>query len=176
MSKAAASALLRNLACELAPKGVRVNEVAPTFIYSDSEISQPSDLSKEDFDNLMRVVGQAHPPGRAVYPHEIADVLAWLCSDQSTYVTGNVIHMDGARRLVCAGGEASGQGDSTAKDGSRDPWYNESRQGFDGDRNNRRISFGIRECMWFVQEWRCTRPSTVEYRTDSFIQLQTPDW
>jgi 3-oxoacyl-[acyl-carrier protein] reductase len=86
-SKAAVIGMTRSAAKELAPKGVRVNAVAPGFIDTDMTRALPP----ETFDERVASVGL----GRAGTPEEVAEAIAWLSSDRARYVTGQVLGVDG---------------------------------------------------------------------------------
>jgi len=86
-SKAGIMGFTKSLARELAPRGIRVNAVAPGFI--DTEMTQVlPEKVKEMF--LASI-----PMGRMGRPEEVAEVIVWLCSDKSSYLTGQVIHVNG---------------------------------------------------------------------------------
>lgn len=91
MSKGGVVGLSRALALELAPD-VRVNAVAPGLIATEMVETIPDDV-------IARMLA-AIPLGRMGAPDEIADVVAWLCSAQSSYVTGQVVVAGGGRSLT----------------------------------------------------------------------------
>ncbi len=74
----------RSLAAEMAPVGVRVNVVAPGFI--DTGMIEDVPL-----DNLKEMV----PMGRVGQPEEIAKVVRFLCSEDASYITGQVVSVNG---------------------------------------------------------------------------------
>ncbi len=86
-SKAGMIGLTKALAREFAPRGVRVNAVAPGFIRTGM-----TDGLAEDVQAQMM---QAIPLGRWGEPGDVADVVMFLVSDLASYVTGQVINCDG---------------------------------------------------------------------------------
>lgn len=91
MSKGGVVGLTRALAISLAP-GVRVNAVAPGLTATEMIETIPEDV-------ISRMVA-AVPLSRVGKPSEIADAVAWLCSSESSYVTGQVVVVDGGRSLT----------------------------------------------------------------------------
>ena len=90
MSKGGLVGMTRALARELAPK-VRVNIVAPGFTESILSRSMRPDLRE-------RLVNTA-VLRRAAEPEEIADLISFLCSERSSFITGQVMIIDGGRSL-----------------------------------------------------------------------------
>jgi NAD(P)-dependent dehydrogenase (short-subunit alcohol dehydrogenase family) len=88
-SKAALAALTRSWAAEFSPRGVRVNAVAPGPAYTDG--AAPERITALGGTTLLE---------RAAQPEEIADVIAFLASPKSGYITGAVIAADGGRTAV----------------------------------------------------------------------------
>jgi len=89
MSKAALHQMTRNLACEWAEDGVRVNSVAPWYIRTRRTSPALADPDYLD-DVLLRT-----PMGRIGEPEEVAAAVAFLCLPASGYVTGECIAVDG---------------------------------------------------------------------------------
>jgi 3-oxoacyl-[acyl-carrier protein] reductase len=86
-SKAGLIGLTKSLAKEFAPRGVRVNAVAPGFIRTHMTDALPEDVQAQ--------MKQIIPLGRFGEPADVAGVVMFLVSDTSAYVTGQVINCDG---------------------------------------------------------------------------------
>jgi 3-oxoacyl-[acyl-carrier protein] reductase len=89
LTKAAVIGFTKAYAKEVARKGVLVNSVAPAVIETDI-LKQVSDEHRQYM--LKRI-----PMGRAGQPHEVAALVAWLCSDECSFSTGAVFDLSGGR-------------------------------------------------------------------------------
>ena len=101
MAKAALNQFCRNLALELAPRGILVNAIAPGFI--DTEMSVKADGVNELETEWFRtnyVAGHHLPLRRAGRPEEIAGVAAFLAGPDATYLTGQIITVDGGLTIT----------------------------------------------------------------------------
>ena len=87
-SKAATVAFSKSLALELAPYGVRVNTIAPG-------ITATARIQREYSEAEWRKVGEALPMGRTALPADIAEAVAFLASDESGFMTGQTLHVNG---------------------------------------------------------------------------------
>jgi 2-hydroxycyclohexanecarboxyl-CoA dehydrogenase len=92
-SKGAVEALTKGLALELAPARIRVNAVCPGIIRTPVTEQMLEDA--DDPDGLLATWSQAHALGRIGAPHEIAAVVAFLASDEASFVTGSSFIADG---------------------------------------------------------------------------------
>jgi 3-oxoacyl-[acyl-carrier protein] reductase len=86
-SKAGIAGLTRTLSRELAGRRIRVNAVAPGLVLTEMGLTTPQEVR----DRMLESI----PLGRFAEPEEIAGVVLFLCSDLSSYVTGQVIHVNG---------------------------------------------------------------------------------
>jgi NAD(P)-dependent dehydrogenase (short-subunit alcohol dehydrogenase family) len=89
-SKGAIDTMTLGLAKEVAREGIRVNAVRPGIIDTTIHASggQPDRIER---------LADAIPLGRAGQPDEIANTIAWLCSDEASYVTGALVDVSGGR-------------------------------------------------------------------------------
>ena len=90
-AKAGIIGLTRTAAKELAPKGINVNAIAPGLILTDMLKSTPPAILEQMQKNLATTV----PLNRLGLPRDVANVALFLASDESSYVTGEVISCDG---------------------------------------------------------------------------------
>lgn len=89
-SKFAVNGITKSLARELAPKGIRVNAVAPGITETDMVKALP----KEMIEPLIKTI----PLGRIGKPRDVANAFLFLASDLASYITGVILSVDGAAR------------------------------------------------------------------------------
>jgi len=87
-AKAAVIAFTKSLALELAPFGVRVNAVAPGLTATARVMTGHTERE-------WREVTEKIPMGRAAAPNDIAEAVNFLANDESGYITGQLIHVNG---------------------------------------------------------------------------------
>jgi len=93
-SKGAVNSFTRNASIDLGRKGVRINAIAPGVI--DDGMWKTAFESGVDREKTMRNMRRLLPlEGRWGAAQDIADAVAWLASDKASYVTGQVIRVDG---------------------------------------------------------------------------------
>jgi NAD(P)-dependent dehydrogenase (short-subunit alcohol dehydrogenase family) len=100
VSKAGVDQLTRCAALELAPHGVRVNAVNPGVVVTN--LHRRSGFDEQKYAAFLERSKTTHPLGRAGEPEEIADLIWFLASDRSGWITGETISIDGGRHLTCA--------------------------------------------------------------------------
>lgn len=89
-SKHAVEGLTKSLALEYAKQGIRVNAVSPGPIQTEMF----DRLSKANPEAIEQIIA-GEPMGRMGTPEEVANAVLWLCSDASSFVTGQSISVDG---------------------------------------------------------------------------------
>ena len=90
-SKAGMIGLAKSIAQELGSRGIRANAIAPGFIITDMT-AQLSDEIKAEWCKKI-------PLRRGGTPEDVADIATFLASDMSSYVTGQVIQVDGGMNM-----------------------------------------------------------------------------
>jgi NAD(P)-dependent dehydrogenase (short-subunit alcohol dehydrogenase family) len=91
-AKFAASGLTKHLAVEWADKGIRVNAVAPGTIRTEAVRRLPEQPGGAEYIEEIR---KNHPMGRLGEPEEVAKAIAFLASDDASFVTGAILAVDG---------------------------------------------------------------------------------
>jgi NAD(P)-dependent dehydrogenase (short-subunit alcohol dehydrogenase family) len=92
--KALAEGLIRYLVPELAPRGIRINAVAPGLVHTTSVARMVG--SEEAAEKLVERAARAHPSGRASRDSDYASVVQYLLSPEAEFVQGQVIQASGA--------------------------------------------------------------------------------
>ena len=100
VSKAAVDHLTRCAALELAPKGVRVNAVNPGVVVSN--LHRRGGMNEEQYAAFLERSRETHPLGRPGRPEEVAELILFLGTSRSGWMTGETIPIDGGRHLTCA--------------------------------------------------------------------------
>jgi len=93
-SKTAIDGMTRAMAVELSPKGIRVNAIAPGFIYS----AMTAKALDSDPERKAKVFGRT-PMGHMGQPEDIGNAALYLASDAAKYVTGVVLPVDGGNSI-----------------------------------------------------------------------------
>jgi len=99
VSKSALDQLTRCTALELASQKVRVNSVNPGVIVT--ELQRRGGMADDAYLKFLERSKETHPLGRPGQPDEVARAIAFLASDDSSFITGEHLHIDGGRHAVC---------------------------------------------------------------------------
>ncbi|AEJ42176.1 beta-ketoacyl-ACP reductase [Alicyclobacillus acidocaldarius] len=95
-AKAGIQGFTRTLAIELGPFGIRVNAVAPGFIETDMTRATAERIGV-DYEAFKQAASQQIALRRTGKPEDVANVIAFFASDDSAYVSGQVLYIDGCR-------------------------------------------------------------------------------
>ena len=95
-SKAAIETMTRYLAVELAPLGIRVNAVSPGVVRTDA--LEHFDVAQDD--SVINRVSSITPAGQLVTPEDVANLVAFLCSQEANMIRGQTIVIDGGYILL----------------------------------------------------------------------------
>ncbi|WP_028938124.1 SDR family NAD(P)-dependent oxidoreductase [Pseudonocardia spinosispora] len=90
-AKAGVLGLVRSVAVELAPRGIRVNSVIPGYVVTPQSLDPVNSLGPDGLERAGRDI----PLGRAARPEELASVIRFLTSDEASYITGQALVADG---------------------------------------------------------------------------------
>lgn len=99
-SKGGINALTQQVAVDYAPFNIRVNAIAPGTIMTP--MNERIFEATEDKETLITTWNKLHPLGRFGQPEEVGNLIVFLASDESSFITGEIIRIDGG--LVIKGG------------------------------------------------------------------------
>ncbi|MFM2281272.1 MAG: enoyl-[acyl-carrier-protein] reductase FabL [Pseudomonadota bacterium] len=95
VGKAMSEAMVRYLATELAPRGIRINCIAPSIVETDAVRA----LFGDKVGQLMEHAAHSNPSGRAVRPQDYTGMMKFLASPEAEFITGQVIFVNGGANL-----------------------------------------------------------------------------
>lgn len=95
VGKAASEALVRYLATDLAPRGIRINCIAPSIVETDAV----REIFGEDTRKIMDHAAHSNPSGRAVRPEDYTELMRFLASPAAEFITGQVVFVNGGANL-----------------------------------------------------------------------------
>ncbi|GHH99925.1 beta-ketoacyl-ACP reductase [Neobacillus kokaensis] len=96
-AKAGLQGFTRSLAMELGPFNINVNSVAPGYIVTEMTKATSERMGLE-FEEQQRKVAEGNPLRRVGRPEDIANVIAFLASEDASYVNGQIIYVNGGAR------------------------------------------------------------------------------
>jgi NAD(P)-dependent dehydrogenase (short-subunit alcohol dehydrogenase family) len=95
VGKAASEGLIRYMATELAPKGIRINSIAPSIVETDAVRT----LFGEKSASLVKHSAETNPSGRGVRDADYTSLMKFLASPEAEFITGQVIFVNGGANL-----------------------------------------------------------------------------
>lgn len=98
-SKAAILGFTKSLAAELASRNIRVNAIMPGYVATPMVDAMAKDSNPNNPNSVIDGIAQAIPLKRLAKPEEIGELAAFLASDESSYITGQGIVIDGGSTL-----------------------------------------------------------------------------
>ncbi len=98
-AKAGLQGLTKTLAIELGPFGVTANAVAPGFIETAMTRATAQRIGTT-FEQMRDATAAAVPVRRGGVPEDVANAVAFFCAEESGYITGQVLYVDGGRGLI----------------------------------------------------------------------------
>jgi enoyl-[acyl-carrier protein] reductase III len=93
-SKAALESMVRHLAAELAPQGLRINAVSAGTVDTDALKHFPNR------EQLLQESARRTPAGRLITPQDVANVVVFLCSEHASMIHGQTIVVDGGYSIL----------------------------------------------------------------------------
>jgi NAD(P)-dependent dehydrogenase (short-subunit alcohol dehydrogenase family) len=97
-SKAAVNSIMKTAAIELAPRKIRVNAISPGAI--DTELFSKMGMDKDTLAGMTDYLISITPIGRIGKPEEIGQLVAFLSSDEASFITGSDYVIDGGSTLL----------------------------------------------------------------------------
>jgi NAD(P)-dependent dehydrogenase (short-subunit alcohol dehydrogenase family) len=95
-AKAAMVGAARTLAVEVGKHNIRVNVVSPGTINTPLLARDMADMNVDEVENYLQKVRNANALGRIGEPEDVGNAVAWLSSEEASYVTGVNLYVDGA--------------------------------------------------------------------------------
>ena len=95
VAKALAESLMRYLAVELAPRGIRINAIAPAIVETDAVRT----LFGAEAGEIVRAAASHNPTGRGVRDSDYTSLMLWLASPAAEFIQGQVIFVNGGANL-----------------------------------------------------------------------------
>jgi NAD(P)-dependent dehydrogenase (short-subunit alcohol dehydrogenase family) len=97
ISKHAVIGLTRNMAVDYADENIRVNAVCPGLIKTELTENLLKSYGKSDVDNTKEALLKGYPMKRMGTTEEVANLVAFVASDEASYLCGSIVVLDGGR-------------------------------------------------------------------------------
>lgn len=94
-SKHAVVGITKSAALEVVKEGIRINAINPTAVETEMMRSIEENRGGDDAESIKKATEEGIPLGRYAQPEEIADLIIYLASDKSSFITGSYIKIDG---------------------------------------------------------------------------------
>jgi NAD(P)-dependent dehydrogenase (short-subunit alcohol dehydrogenase family) len=117
LAKAAVEGLTRSLAVDYGPRGIRVNTVALGSIATERYEALLGGQDQAGAARIEQDMRLLHPLGRVGRPEEVAAAVAWLLSEDASFVTGATVPVDGGRSVLARDPEAHDPGEVRGRPG-----------------------------------------------------------
>lgn len=95
LGKAATESLIRYMAVELAPMGIRINAIAPSIVETDAV----REVFGTDTAKIMAESAKSNPSGRVVRPEDYTSLMHYLASPAASFITGQIVYVNGGANL-----------------------------------------------------------------------------
>lgn len=95
LTKGAMDSFTKSLACELGPRGIRVNAIAPGSVNTplfNAAMEKMTDGQREEFTDKVKII---YPLGRIGEPDDLGGMAVFLASEQAKWITGSIMSVDG---------------------------------------------------------------------------------
>ncbi|MEM1139033.1 MAG: SDR family oxidoreductase [Pseudomonadota bacterium] len=96
VAKALAESLVRYLSAELAPKGIRINCVAPSLV----DTAAVRTVFGDQAEDLVKHAGETNPTGRAIEARDYTSLIRWLASPEAEFIQGQVVYVNGGHNVM----------------------------------------------------------------------------
>jgi len=104
LTKSAMQGFTKGLAADLVSQGIRVNAIKPGFVLTPLVKDMAKDSNPDDPDSVLKEMASSIPMGRLGDIEEVGELAAFLACDESSYITGQAVVIDGGSTMPETGG------------------------------------------------------------------------